>query len=134
MRDPNPSQVDSSTPIGGAEPPTPSGIRELPRTIILANGLVIVPGVLEIPVALGSVLGFLMMYGTAGGYENNPRGLLWFRSLFVTIVGFPIICATSVVMSFYLGCNGYHRSAVLVALLAPLVGIVTAVVLMAFDG
>ena len=71
---------------------------------------------------------------TAGGYENNPRGLLWFRSLFVTIVGFPIICATSVVMSFYLGCNGYHRSAVLVALLAPLVGIVTAVVLMAFDG
>ncbi len=122
------------TPIDCPGPTTPSGLSKLPRAIILANGLVIVLGLLEIPIALGSMIGLLMAYGSASGYANNPWGFLWWCSLCVTITGFPIICATSVVTSFCLGCNGYHRGAVVVALLAPLVSIVTALVLITFDG
>jgi hypothetical protein len=118
-------------PIIKESPPAHAKVlrfREFPRSLILANALVAVVGVLSIPLAIGLTMGAGMAWASANGFRSDPLGFLaWVVSCLVTI-GFPVVCAAGVACSLYLGSRGAGPQALAAAVIPPLACVVITVV------
>jgi hypothetical protein len=114
-------------PIIKQSPPTHAKVfrfRELPRSLILANAVVAVVGVLSIPLAIGLTMGAGMTVASGNGFRNDPLGLLLFFVLCLATIGFPVVCAAAVACSLYLGSRGAGPQALAAAVIPPLACVV----------
>ena len=106
--------------------------REFPRSLILANAVVAVVGVLSIPLAIGLTMSAGMALASANGFRNDPLGFLAWLLFCLLTIGFPVVCAAAVACSLYLGRRGAGPQALAAAVIPPLACVViTAVFLVA---